>query len=154
MNEKLTVKFKKINPEAKLPEYAHDYDSGMDLFSTIDIMIQPKTKVLIPTGLVAEIPKPTNSPINVMAEIQIRSKSGLALKNALFVLNSPGTVDAGYTGEIGVIIYNAGNEPYLVSKGSKIAQAVVCPVFRVNIEETTEVTETSRGSGGFGSTGV
>lgn len=143
MNE---LKIKKISEEAKLPEYAHDGDSGLDLFSIDYVTILPSESKLIRTGIQIELPSNT--------EAQIRPRSGLALKNQITVLNSPGTIDEGYRGEIGVILINHGKNEFKVEKGMKIAQMVIKPTFKVSIKEVKELTYTIRGEGGFGSTGL
>ncbi|WP_411681805.1 dUTP diphosphatase [Clostridium thailandense] len=142
----IELKVKRINEEARMPEYAHEGDAGLDLFSVDDLVILPGESKLVKTGIQIELPKET--------EAQIRPRSGLALKNQITVLNTPGTIDEGYRGEIGVILINHGKQEFHVEKGMKIAQMVVKPVFRVNIKEIEELTDTSRGEGGFGSTGV
>lgn len=142
----IELKVKRINKEAKMPEYAHAGDAGLDLFSVDDLMILPGESKLIKTGIQIELPKGT--------EAQIRPRSGLALKNQITVLNTPGTIDEGYRGEIGVILINHGKQEFHVEKGMKIAQMVVKPVFTVTIKEIEELTDTTRGEGGFGSTGV
>ncbi len=142
----IELKVKRINEEAKMPEYAHVGDAGLDLFSVDDIMILPGESKLIKTGIQIELPKGT--------EAQIRPRSGLALKNQITVLNTPGTIDEGYRGEIGVILINHGKQEFHVEKGMKIAQMVVKPVFTVTIKEIEELTDTTRGEGGFGSTGI
>lgn len=140
------IKIKKINNEAKLPEYAHEDDAGLDLFSTDNITILPSESKLVHTGIQIELPSNT--------EAQIRPRSGLALKNQITVLNSPGTIDSGYRGEIGIILINHGKNEFKISKGMKIAQMVIKPVLKVAIEEVKDLNNTSRGEGGFGSTGV
>ncbi|MBI6872206.1 dUTP diphosphatase [Clostridium aciditolerans] len=142
----IELKVKRINGEAKMPEYAHAGDAGLDLFSVDDLMILPGESKLIKTGIQIELPKGT--------EAQIRPRSGLALKNQITVLNTPGTIDEGYRGEIGIILINHGKQEFHVEKGMKIAQMVVKPVFTVTIKEIEELTDTTRGEGGFGSTGV
>jgi dUTP pyrophosphatase len=145
---KETLAYEKVHPEAKDPQYAYESDSGFDLCSTEDIIIEGLGRALAPTGLKFDIPKGF--------EIQVRPKSGLALKEGLTVLNTPGTVDAGYNGEVKVILYNTNTKSYVVKKGQKIAQAVLCPVhagFKVNLVNK-EVEEKDRGSNGFGSTGI
>ncbi|MBV7272632.1 dUTP diphosphatase [Clostridium sp. PL3] len=142
----IELKVKRINEEARMPEYAHEGDAGLDLFSVDDLVILPGESKLVKTGIQIELPKET--------EAQIRPRSGLALKNQITVLNTPGTIDEGYRGEIGVILINHGKQEFHVEKGMKIAQMVVKPVFRVTIKEIEELTDTSRGEGGFGSTGV
>lgn len=118
----------------------------MDVFSIEEKVLEPGRRALVRTGLVMILPPD--------AEAQVRSRSGLALKHGVAVLNSPGTIDSGYRGEVGVILINHGEEPFKVEKGMKIAQIVVAPVVRAEIAETDETDSTERGSGGFGSTGV
>jgi len=142
----MRVLFRKIDPAAELPEYAHPGDAGMDVRSVEDKTIPPGGRALVRTGLVMMLPPD--------AEAQVRSRSGLAIKHGVAVLNSPGTIDAGYRGEVGVILANFGEEPFHVEKGMKIAQIVVAPVVRAEIAETDEIDSTDRGAGGFGSTGV
>ena len=142
----MRVLFRKIDPAAELPEYAHPGDAGMDVRSVEDKTIPPGGRALVRTGLVMMLPPD--------AEAQVRSRSGLAIKYGVAVLNSPGTIDAGYRGEVGVILANFGEEPFHVEKGMKIAQIVVAPVVRAEIAETDEIDSTDRGAGGFGSTGV
>ena len=142
----MTVKFRRIDPSATLPSYAHPGDAGMDIRSMEELTIEPGARSLVHTGLVMILPQGY--------EAQVRPRSGLALKNGVTVLNTPGTIDAGYRGEVGVILANFGSEPFRVEKGSKIAQIVVAPCTRAEIEETVEVDATERGEGGFGSTGV
>jgi dUTP pyrophosphatase len=138
-----------VHEDAKVPSYAYPSDSGFDLRSTIEINIPPFGRALIPTGIKLSIPKEY--------EIQVRPKSGLALNQGLTVLNTPGTVDSGYVGEIKVIVFNTSNETVTVSKGMKIAQAVLCPVVcgkYVSFESTNKVEDKDRGDKGFGSTGL
>jgi len=142
----MKVLFRKIDPAARLPAYAHPGDAGMDLFSVEDVSLQPGGRALVRTGLVMQLPPD--------AEAQVRPRSGLALKHGVTVLNTPGTIDAGYRGEIGVILVNHGDSVFLVEKGMKIAQMVVSPVVRAVIEETSVTDDTDRGTGGFGSTGM
>jgi dUTP pyrophosphatase len=135
--------------ENKNPEYAYDSDSGFDLRSTEDIWVQANDRKLIPTGLRFDIPDGY--------EIQVRSKSGLALNKGLMVLNSPGTVDSGYQGEIKVIIFNTTNDRIKIEKGQKIAQAVICPVLNgkwVDLVKVESIQEKDRNNKGFGSTGL
>lgn len=136
----------KINKNAIIPFYAHEGDAGLDLFSVDDIIINPMERKLVHTGIQIQLPSNT--------EAQIRPRSGLALKNGITVLNTPGTIDEGYRGEIGIILINLGNEPFEVKKSMKIAQMVIKPVIKPEIEEVNELSETDRGEGGFGSTGV
>jgi dUTP pyrophosphatase len=137
------------NSENEGPEYAYESDSGFDLRSTEELWVQGNDRKLIPTGLRFDIPDGY--------EIQVRSKSGLALNQGLMVLNSPGTVDSGYQGEIKVIIFNTTNEKIKIEKGQKIAQAVLCPVVNgkwVNLVKVEEIGEKDRNDKGFGSTGL
>ena len=142
----MKVLFRKIDESARLPEYAHPGDAGMDVFSVEDMVLPSGGRALIHTGLVMQLPPD--------AEAQVRPRSGLALKHGVTVLNSPGTIDAGYRGEVGVILINLGDEPFHVEKGMKIAQIVVAPVTRAEVVEVSAVDATDRGAGGFGSTGV
>jgi len=142
----MTLKFKRLVPDAVLPAYAHPSDAGMDLRSVDELTIEPGGRALVHTGLVVLLPP--------MYEAQVRPRSGLALKNGVTVLNTPGTIDSGYRGEVGVILANFGNAPFAVRKGDKIAQMVIAPVTQPEIVETETVDETDRGAGGFGSTGV
>lgn len=142
----MTLRFKRIHPDAVLPAYAHPSDAGMDVRSVADLVIPAGGRALVPTGLVAIIPP--------MYEIQVRPRSGLALKHGVTVLNTPGTIDSGYRGEIGVILANFGDREFFVSKGDKVAQLVFAPVVQPEIEETDTIDDTDRGAGGFGSTGI
>ena len=142
----MTVRFKKVHPDAVLPAYAHQGDAGMDVRSVDDLEIAPGARALVHTGLVMALPSGW--------EAQVRPRSGLALKHGVTVLNTPGTIDAGYRGEVGVILANFGDKPFPVAKGDRIAQIVIAPVTTAVIEETGEVDDTDRGGGGFGSTGV
>ncbi|APC41270.1 dUTP diphosphatase [Clostridium estertheticum] len=141
----LNVKVKKINELAILPQYAHEGDAGLDLFSVEEMIIMPGETVLVHTGIQIELPKDT--------EAQIRPRSGLALKNSITVLNTPGTIDEGYRGEIGIILINHGKINFRVEMNMKIAQMVIKPVLKVSIVEVDELNSTQRGKGGFGSTG-
>lgn len=142
----MTLRFKRLCPEAALPAYAHPSDAGMDLRSVEEKVIPRGGRALVRTGLVALLPPGY--------EAQVRPRSGLALKFGVTVLNTPGTIDSGYRGEIGVILANFGEADFKVGKGDKIAQLVIAPVTQVAVEETESVDETDRGAGGFGSTGV
>ena len=142
----MTVKLRKIDPAAILPSYAHPGDAGMDVRSVEELVVDPGGRKLVRTGLVMMLPPGY--------EAQVRPRSGLALKNGVTVLNTPGTIDEGYRGEVGVILANFGTEPFRVEKGAKIAQIVIAPCTRAEIVETAEIDETARGTGGFGSTGV
>ena len=138
-----------VHEDAKVPSYAYPSDSGFDLRSTVEINIPPFGRALIPTGIKLSIPEEY--------EIQIRPKSGLALNQGLTVLNTPGTVESGYVGEIKVIVFNTNNATVTVSKGMKIAQAVLCPVMcgkYVSIELMDKVENKDRMDNGFGSTGL
>jgi dUTP pyrophosphatase len=146
---KLELVYKKLIPEAVTPKYNYESDSGFDLYSTEDVIVAGLGRCLVPTGLSFDIGE--------MHEIQVRSKSGLAINEGLFVLNSPGTVDSGYNGEIKVIIFNTNQHEYIIKKGTKIAQAVLCPVTSgmwVELVETNKLNDKERGSNGFGSTGI
>lgn len=145
-NEAMTVRFKKINPEAILPAYAHPGDAGLDVRSIEDLTLQPGARALVKTGLVMELPPD--------AEAQVRPRSGLALKFGVTVLNTPGTIDAGYRGEVGVILINHGDAPFEIRKGDRIAQIVIATVVHAGIVEVAEVDSSERGAGGFGSTGM
>ena len=142
----MTLRFKKLRPDAILPSYAHPSDAGMDVRSVEGLTIAPGKRALVPTGLVMLLPPGY--------EAQVRPRSGLALKSGVTVLNTPGTIDSGYRGEVGVILANFGETDFSVKKGDKIAQIVIAPVTQPTIEETDVVDETDRGAGGFGSTGV
>jgi dUTP pyrophosphatase len=147
--QKVTLGFSRTHKDSVTPNYAYPTDSGFDLYSTEEKYIEPFGRELIPTGLHFDIPE--------NYEIQVRSKSGLALKQGLMVLNSPGTVDQGYTGELQVILFNTTKEKIKIEKGQKVAQAVVCPVLTSNwldIKEIDSVENKDRGSNGFGSTGI
>lgn len=139
----------RTHEDAILPSYAYPTDSGFDLCSVEEITIEPLGRALVPTGLRANIPQGF--------EIQIRPKSGLAIKEGITVLNTPGTVDQGYNGELKVIVFNTNNNPFTIKNKMKIAQAVLCPVASgryVTIIEVDNVEETERGENGFGSTGL
>ena len=142
----MTVRFKRIHPDAARPAYARPGDAGMDLRSVDELVIPRGGRALVHTGLVMQLPP--------MFEAQVRPRSGLALKSGVTVLNTPGTIDSGYRGEVGVILANFGDGDFKVSKGDRIAQLVVAPVTQAEVVEVAEVDETDRGSGGFGSTGV
>ena len=142
----MTLSFKRTRPAAQLPRYAHASDAGMDVQSAESLVIPAKARALVPTGLVANIP--------LGYEIQVRPRSGLAFKKGVTVLNAPGTIDAGYRGEIGVLLVNLGDEPFEIKAGDRIAQLVVAPVLQPEIVEASDVDETDRGVAGFGSTGV
>ncbi len=145
-DNRFLVKIKRIHIDAQMPSYENPGDSGADLRSVVDCILQPYERKAIPTGLCAEVAP--------SFELQIRPKSGLALGSGITILNTPGTVDSGYRGEIKVILINLGKEPYSLKKGQKIAQLVVTPVIYADFEEVEELSESERGSGGFGSTGI
>ena len=141
------VLVKKLNPKVKLPSYKTEGSSGMDLMAFIEnkIIIAPNTSALIPTGLSVAVPDD--------CEIQIRPRSGLAAKSNISVLNTPGTIDSDYRGELKVILFNHSDKEFIVNHNDRIAQMVLVPVLKVNFEEVDTLPDTLRGSGGFGSTG-
>ena len=141
------VLIKKLDPSVKLPEYKTSGASGVDLIAFIKepINLEPKTSVLIPTGLSVAFSEDY--------EIQIRPRSGLAAKNNISVLNTPGTIDSDYRGEIKVIIYNHGKENFSINNGDRIAQMILAPVVKMELEEINDLPKSIRGKGGFGSTG-
>ena len=141
-----TLKVKKLNEDAIIPNFAHKGDAGMDLYSIEKVIIPKNETRLIKTGISIELPHIT--------EAQVRPRSGLALKHSITVLNSPGTIDEGYRGEIGVILINHGKEDFVVEKHMKIAQMVIKPIYEIHIEEVKDLSDTERGNGGFGSTGM
>ena len=138
---------KKLDKNINFPQYKTRYSSGMDLIANINetITIQPGKKSIIPTGIAVSIP--------LEYEVQIRPRSGLAAKNGIGVLNSPGTIDADYRGEIKVILINLGNSSFKINKNDRIAQMILCPIAKAEFEEVDELPDTKRGEGGFGSTG-
>ena len=141
----MTLGFKRIHPDAVLPAYAHPSDAGMDVRSVEELVIPAGKRALVHTGLVVLLPP--------LYEAQVRPRSGLARKFGGTVLNTPGTIDSGYRGEIGVILANFGDADFIVKKGDKIAQLVIAPVTQPEVCEVSEIDETDRGAGGFGSTG-
>ena len=146
---KIELKYKKLNSDAKDPFYNYPSDSGFDLYATSTVHIPRFGRALVPTGLSFDIKDGY--------EIQVRSKSGLAINQGLMVLNSPGTVDNGYTGEVQVIIFNTNDFAVTIEKGTKVGQAVLCPVANgkwVDLVETTEEINKDRNANGFGSTGI
>ena len=142
------ILIKRLSKNIPLPKYETEGSSGMDLAANIEqaIEIKPGKSVIIPTGLALSIPK--------NYEIQIRPRSGLAAKNQISVLNTPGTIDEDYRGEIKVILINLGEKKFKIEKGLRIAQMVLCPVIKAELEEVDVLDETKRGFGGFGSTGI
>ena len=141
------VLVKKLNPNVQLPTYKTDGASGMDLMAFIDkpINLEPSKSCIVPTGLSVAFPN--------KYEIQIRPRSGLAAKNNISVLNTPGTIDSDYRGEIKVILFNHGKSDFLINNKDRIAQMILTPVIKMDLEETDDLPETIRGEGGFGSTG-
>ena len=141
------VLIKKLNSAVKLPEYKTNGASGMDLIAFIkqSIIVKPKTSSLVPTGISVAFSEDY--------EIQIRPRSGLAAKYNISVLNTPGTIDSDYRGEIKIIIYNHGDTDFNINNGDRIAQMILSPVIKMELKETNNLPETIRGAGGFGSTG-
>jgi dUTP pyrophosphatase len=147
--ERSPLKYNLIHPDAIDPKYNYESDSGFDLYSVNEVVIPPFGRSLVPTGICFDIPEGL--------EIQVRTKSGLAINQGLMVLNSPGTVDAGYNGEVKAIIFNANNSEFTIKKGMKVAQGVLCPVLAggyVELIKVSEIKEKDRNSNGFGSTGI
>ena len=142
------ILIKRLSKDVALPKYETEGSSGLDLAANTDkqIKILPGKSEIIPTGLAVAIPK--------NFEIQIRPRSGLAAKNQISVLNTPGTIDADYRGELKVILINLSDKVFVVEKGLRIAQMVLCPVVKATLKEVIELENTERGSGGFGSTGI
>ena len=143
------VKVKRVRPynTNPLPDYMTQHASGMDLYAELnaDVLLQPGERMLIPSGVALEIPPGY--------EAQVRPRSGLALRYGIALVNSPGTIDADYRGEVGVIVINHGCEPFLIRNGERIAQLVFAPFARASLVEVVELEESTRGSGGFGHTG-
>lgn len=149
MSKTRTIMVELLHEDAVLPKYAYPSDSGFDLHATEEIIIGPFGRALVPTGLKVSFEEGY--------EIQVRPKSGLAIKQGLTVLNTPGTVDQGYTGEIQVIVFNTNNTTVTIPKGMKVGQGVLCPVVQgkyVTIEQVGQVEDKDRGNNGFGSTGI
>ena len=142
----MIIRFQKLNPLATVPVQAHPGDAGMDLVSIEAAEIAPGARRLVRTGLAVEIP--------VGYEGQVRPRSGLALKNGVTVLNAPGTIDAGYRGEIGVVLANFGEAAFKVEPGMRIAQLVIAAVANVTVQVSDTLSSSERGAGGYGSTGV
>ena len=143
----IKVLVKRLNSKAQLPKYKTDGSSGMDLMAFIEnsIVIKPGESALIPTGISIAIPEYT--------EVQIRQRSGLATKSSVSILNTPGTIDSDYRGEIKIILFNHGKDEFVVNNNDRIAQMVLMPILKAEFEEVNDLPETIRGSGGFGSTG-
>ena len=148
--DKVTLRVQRLSHAADLPlpEQASVGSAGLDLRAAVaeDLLLAPGERTLVPTGLVLELPRGW--------EGQVRPRSGLAIRNGISLLNSPGTIDSDYRGEVKVVLANLGGEPFTIRRGDRIAQLVVAPVSRVEVLEASEVGTTDRGSGGFGSTGV
>ena len=144
---KTKVLIKKLYSDVSIPTYKTSGSSGLDLEAFIgeDLMLKPNNTILVPTGL--------SVAIEDGLEIQIRPRSGLAAKNMISVLNTPGTIDADYRGEIKVILINLGKDNFIIKKGDRIAQMVICPIIKANFEIVDELPKTPRGASGFGSTG-
>ena len=141
------IQIKRLNPKVKIPSYKTQGSSGMDLMAFLKdpVTIKPKSSELISTGIAVAIPEDT--------EIQIRPRSGLAAKSNISVLNTPGTIDSDYRGELKIILYNHGADDFVVNNGDRIAQMVLMPVLKASFEEVENLPNTIRGTGGFGSTG-
>ena len=141
------ILIKKTNKEVITPKYKTDGSSGVDLSAFLEkkVVIKPNSSELIPTGLQVAIPEEL--------EIQIRPRSGLAAKESIGVLNSPGTIDSDYRGEIKIILFNHGNKDFIINNGDRIAQMVLVPILKMEFEEVNSLPDTVRGQGGFGSTG-
>ena len=141
------VLIKKLDPAVELPAYKTEGASGMDLMALVNkpINLKPNSSCLVPTGLAVAFSSDF--------EIQIRPRSGLAAKNSISVLNTPGTIDSDYRGEIKVILFNHGKSDFLINNKDRIAQMILTPVIKMDLEETDDLPETIRGEGGFGSTG-
>ena len=141
------VLIKKLYPTVQLPSYKTNGASGMDLMACIEkpIILEPGKSSLVPTGLSVAFPE--------KYEIQIRPRSGLAAKNSISVLNTPGTIDSDYRGELKIILFNHGNKNFMINNNDRIAQMVLTPIIKMELEEKNELPETIRGEGGFGSTG-
>jgi len=142
----IAVKFKKLRDDINLPRYLTEYSSGMDLEAAEDCTIFEHTTCLVKTGLAVELPPGF--------EMQLRPRSGLALKQSIIMPNAPGTIDADYRGEIGVILHNYGDNPFEIKKGQRIAQAIISRIDHLIIQEVDELSPTGRGAGGFGHTGA
>lgn len=150
MSKNVTISITRL-PHAEglsLPSYATEHSAGMDLLAAVseNKIVKPGERVLIPTGLAIALPDGY--------EAQVRPRSGLALKNGISLVNSPGTIDADYRGEVGVILINHGQEPFIIERGMRIAQMVIAPYTRAQFSEVLELPTSDRGTGGFGSTGT
>jgi dUTP pyrophosphatase len=142
----IIVKVKKLNADATIPHRARPGDAAFDLYSVDDYLLGPESRESVHTGIAIQIPQGY--------EGQVRPRSGLAMKQGITVVNSPGTIDSGYRGEVVVILHNLGKDGFFIKKGMRIAQLAIRPVPQVEFEEVEELDESERGAGGFGSTGV
>lgn len=145
MSNKTKIKIKKLHPDAILPRYAHEGDAGMDVFSLENAVLEPGERKTVPTGLSFEVP--------LGYEIQIRPRSGLALNHGITLSNTPGTLDSGYRGELKIGMINLSKQNYEIKKGERIAQLVLAKHETAEIQEVEELSQTTRGENGFGSTG-
>jgi len=145
--QKPQLQVKKLHPDAKLPEYMTELAAGMDICALLEneLVLEPGQRFLVPTGLAFAIPPGL--------EMQVRPRSGLAIKHGIALVNSPGTIDADYRGEVCIILINHGQEVFTINPGDRIAQLIVSPVCQAGLTEVSELTETQRGAGGFGHTG-
>ena len=145
--QKPTIEFKKLDPDAQIPRYMTELAAGLDVHALPQesLTFEPGERCLVPTGLAVAIPPGF--------EIQVRPRSGLAIKHGIALVNSPGTIDADYRGEIGIILINLGRELFTVNRGDRIAQLVVAPVCQAELLEVAALSATERGAGGFGHTG-
>ena len=141
----MKLRVRRLSPAAIIPAYAHPGDAGLDLHAYEDVALDPGVACLVSTGVAIELPEAT--------EAQVRPRSGLALKHSVTVLNTPGTIDEGYRGEVGVVLINHGSSTFQVTRGMRIAQLVVQKRWTVEVVEVDGLTDTTRGAGGFGSTG-
>jgi len=143
----IKIKIKKLDPKVKIPKYETEGSSGMDLMAFVkeSLKIKPNNSELIPTGISIAIPKDT--------EIQIRPRSGLAAKSQITVLNTPGTIDSDYRGELKIILFNHGKNEFIINNKDRIAQMVLMPILKFDFQEVDDLDNSERGSGGFGSTG-
>lgn len=144
----IIVQIRRLRDDAIVPQYMTDHAAGLDLCAALDcsVLLEPGNRILVPTGLAVAIP--------VGYEGQVRPRSGLALKNGVTLVNSPGTIDADYRGEIGVIMINHGEETFVINPGDRIAQMLISPVTHAELQVVDSLEETARGVGGFGHTGV
>jgi dUTP pyrophosphatase len=145
MDENIVIKVKILNSSATIPTFAHMGDACADLYADVDVRLDPSTTQLISTGIALQIPKGY--------EGLIRPRSGLSLKQSVIIVNSPGTIDSGYRGELKIIMHNLGTKPFEVCKGDRIAQLAIRKIPNIKFDEVEELEDTPRGAGGFGSTG-